>query len=173
MLKHGNTPVTEVILHTSATPGSWAKGKTAAQAVAEIDRWHKDRGWRGIGYHRVVMPNGEIGKGRPFNKIGAHVKGHNTGSVGICIIPQVTVEKRGRFEDFYTERQRAAVKRIISELGKQADIKKVSGHNQYANKLCPGFTVVSDEWMPKAAPMIPKAPDLWSRILAMFRGQTT
>jgi N-acetyl-anhydromuramyl-L-alanine amidase AmpD len=64
-----------------------------------IDQWHRQRGWNGIGYHFVitngVLKSGEkytpfhdglIQAGRDINKTGAHCKGHNTGSIGICLI---------------------------------------------------------------------------------------
>lgn len=54
--------------------------------VKEIDRWHKQRGWSGIGYHYVIRRNGAIENGRPIEKIGAHVRGHNAYSIGICLV---------------------------------------------------------------------------------------
>lgn len=147
MIYHNNTPVTEVILHTSATPGGWANGMTVLDVVGEIDRWHKERGWKGIGYHRVIMPNGDIGVGRSIYDIGAHVRGHNTGSIGICLIPVRTVMQMGTFDDFYTRQQRESVKQYIKDLKVLTPISKVSGHNEYANKLCPGFNVVDNDWL--------------------------
>jgi hypothetical protein len=66
--------------------------------AAIIDKWHKDRGWRGIGYHYVILngypkfhcyskkADGLIEIGRPIERIGAHCRGHNRDSVGICLI---------------------------------------------------------------------------------------
>lgn len=145
-------PVREVILHTSATPGGWADGKTAAQVVAEIDRWHRDRGWQnGIGYHRIIMPDGEIGIGRSLYQIGAHVREANRGTIGICLIPVRTVPnvmKRGaRFEDYYTTDQRRVLCAYLRELRELTAIERVTGHNDYAPKACPGFQVNGAEWL--------------------------
>lgn len=144
-------PVREAVLHTSATPGGWADGKTAAQVVAEIDRWHKGQGWSGIGYHRIIMPDGEIGVGRSLYQIGAHVKERNRGTIGICLIPVKTVPnvmKRGAtFADYYTPEQRTALCAYLRDLRKLTPINKVSGHNEYAPKSCPGFTVNGAEWL--------------------------
>lgn len=138
--------VREVILHTSATPGDWWKGKSVADMRAEIDRWHReDRGWRMIGYHAVVAPDGSWAQGRAWNQIGAHVVERNRGAVGICMIPVATIEKMGRFEDFYTGAQRRAVMTLISTL---PGIRWVTGHNDYAAKLCPGFKVRDEDWLP-------------------------
>jgi hypothetical protein len=147
MIFHGRTPVTEVILHTSATPTGWANGKTAQDVVEEFDRWHKDRGWSGIGYHRIFMPSGEMGVGRSLWDTGAHVRGHNTGTIGICLIPEVFVDTIGRFSDFYTKQQEIALREYMRSLLEYTDIQKVSGHNDYAAKNCPCFKVKTSDWL--------------------------
>lgn len=163
MIKHGPTPVTEVILHTSATPGDWHEGKTVDQMRDEIDRWHRDRGWKGIGYHRVVAPDGSMAEGRSIYKPGAHVKGRNTGTIGICMIPVKTHKGIKEFETYFTEAQRRTVKRYIADLAKLTPISKVTGHNDYAAKECPGFKVrSSSDWLPAPVrhPMPPLPPDV-------------
>lgn len=158
MIKHSKTPVTEVILHTSATPGAWARGKTADQMRDEIDRWHRNQGWAGIGYHRVIAPDGTVALGRSIYTPGAHVSGHNTGTIGVCLIPSrdVSGARIGQFADYYTEAQRQAVRDYIAELAELTPIAKVSGHNDYTSaKTCPGFKVRSADWMPAAKPAQP------------------
>lgn len=140
-------PVHEAILHTSATKGNWWKKKTADQMRDEIDRWHKDRGWKGIGYHRVIAPNGDIALGRSIYEIGAHVKERNRGTVGICLIPVKTIEAMGTFETFYTPEQKVALLNYLNDLMDLTEIKWITGHNQYANKLCPGFLVQDAAWL--------------------------
>ncbi len=140
-------PVHEVILHTSATPGAWQRGKTANQMRDEIDQWHRARGWRKIGYHRVFAPDGSIAIGRSLWKIGAHVKERNRGTIGICMIPSHDHHGITRFEDYFTEAQRVHVKAYITELRALTDIKWVTGHNDYAPKECPGFKVRSEDWL--------------------------
>jgi N-acetylmuramoyl-L-alanine amidase len=138
--------VREVILHTSATNGDWHDGKTVDQMRAEIDRWHRvDRGWRKIGYHAVIAPDGSFAQGRAFTEIGAHVAERNRGTIGICMIPVATILKMGNFEDFYTPAQRSAVRNLIKTL---PGILWVTGHNDYAPKLCPGFKVQDADWLP-------------------------
>lgn len=141
-------PVNEVVLHTSATPGDWWKGFKDVDAMRdEIRLWHvRDRGWRDIGYQRVFAPDGSIAIGRSITEIGAGVRGHNRGVVHLCMIPVNTVDKMGRFADFYTAAQRKAVLGYIKELEKLAGPLRVSGHNDYAPKLCPGFKVRSSDW---------------------------
>ena len=72
--------IKSIILHCSATP----EGKDFT--VADITRWHKERGFRTIGYHYVVYRDGTVHKGRPVEQIGAHCEGHNKDSISVCYI---------------------------------------------------------------------------------------
>ncbi|MEP2782148.1 MAG: N-acetylmuramoyl-L-alanine amidase [Pseudoruegeria sp.] len=137
--------VREAIIHCSATPKSWANGKSIDQMVSDIRGWHKERGWRDIGYHRIIAPNGDVGVGRSLWDIGAHVRGRNRGTVGICLIGPG--EPVGKFEDHFTVAQKIALKSYLKELRKLTDLIKVSGHNDYAAKACPGFKVETAEWL--------------------------
>lgn len=126
--------IDEIILHCSATP----EGRDVS--VATIRKWHKDRGWSDIGYHYVIYLDGSIHKGRSVERIGAHVKGHNRGTIGICYVGGV--DSKMKAKDTRTDAQKKAIVTLIKEL--KADypaIKKVSGHNEYAAKACPSFKV--------------------------------
>lgn len=59
-----------------------AQAKTCS--VEDIHQWHLKRGWSGIGYHFFIKKDGTIYQGRPENTIGAHAKGANSDSIGIC-----------------------------------------------------------------------------------------
>lgn len=54
--------------------------------VAEIRRWHIARGFNDVGYHFVIRRDGEVEMGRTLETIGAHCKGHNTNSIGTCLV---------------------------------------------------------------------------------------
>lgn len=69
-------PIRRIVIHCTASP--------TTTTAADVDRWHKERGWSGIGYHWLVSAGGLIEAGRPEDQVGAHVYGHNTGSIGIC-----------------------------------------------------------------------------------------
>ncbi len=73
----GKRKISKVIVHHSAS--------SVDTTVEDIDRWHKARGWSGIGYHWVLLEDGTFAKGRSENRQGAHCKGHNKDSIGICI----------------------------------------------------------------------------------------
>lgn len=135
-------PVTEIILHCADTRPEWMAGHPIAEKVAEIRRWHvKQRGWRDIGYHWVIDRDGTFAIGRRETEIGAHVEGHNRGTIGICLLGGYGASASDPFEKNFTAAQAAAVKRLISVIKGRTAIEKVSGHNDYAAKACPGFKV--------------------------------
>ncbi len=146
--------VREVCLHTAATPGNWWIGKSGDDVLNAFWGWHvHGNKWRKIGYHRVVMPDGNIlhdngRRLRSLYEIGAGVRGHNRGVIHICMVPVNTHAGIKRFEDYFTPAQRKAVVGYIHELSALTDIRLVSGHNDYTNaKECPGFRVKTGDWV--------------------------
>ena len=71
-----------IVIHCTATKASAMDSVTAA----DVDRWHKARGWRGIGYHFVIEADGNISPGRAINERGAHVRGYNDVSIGVALV---------------------------------------------------------------------------------------
>lgn len=133
-------PVTEIILHCAGTRADWMFGRPLAEKVAEIRRWHvQQRGWRDIGYHWIIDRDGTVAAGRPETTIGAHVEGHNRGTIGICLLGGHGASADDGFGKNFTVAQGAAVKRLIGGIKARTAIRKVSGHNDYAAKACPGF----------------------------------
>jgi N-acetyl-anhydromuramyl-L-alanine amidase AmpD len=96
--------------------------------------------WNDIGYHFVIKRNGAIENGRPVTEVGAHCNGHNTGTIGICMVGGIS--ETGRPENNFTKSQFETVQQLVYTLVKQfPGIIKLSGHNDYANKACPCFNV--------------------------------
>lgn len=54
-------------------------------SVADIHELHLSKGWAGIAYHKVILPDGTVAEGRPENMIGAHALGANPRSIGIVV----------------------------------------------------------------------------------------
>lgn len=124
----------EIIIHCSAT----IEGKD--YSVETIRGWHKQRGFRDIGYHFVIHPDGKMSTGRPIDKAGAHAKDHNKNSIGICYIGGLDRDKKAK--DTRTTEQKIKLIEVIKWLKTiYPTITKVSGHNQYSNKACPCFSV--------------------------------
>ena len=125
--------ITEIIIHCSAT----REGQ--AFTAKDIDRWHRQQGYTMIGYHYVILLNGTVEKGRPIKQIGAHCKGHNAHSIGICYIGGL--DQSGNPCDTRTEQQRHAMKKLIETLLVRYKNATVHGHREFANKDCPCFNI--------------------------------
>lgn len=122
-------------------------------SVEDIDRWHRDRGMNGVGYHYVIRLDGSVEKGRSEEKVGAHCLGWNERSVGICYIGGL--DAAGQPADTRTDMQKKAMRRLIEDLRRRYRIVAVMGHrdtspdlngdgviepNEYI-KWCPCFDV--------------------------------
>ena len=131
--------ITEIILHTTATAPGWMEGHSAQAKVKEIRRWHVDRKFSDIGYHFVIDRDGEVAKGRPIEQTGAHVKGRNTGTIGIALVGGRDGKATDKFRDNYTDAQERGLIKLIRFLHENYGVVPVTGHNQYAAKECPCF----------------------------------
>jgi N-acetylmuramoyl-L-alanine amidase len=151
-------PLSEIIVHCTATTANWWHDRKTSAKVAEIRLWHvRDRGWKDIGYHFLIDRDGTVTKGRPLEQVGAHVAGHNTGTIGISLFGGHGSNEKDRFDDHFTLAQDKALRALIADLrAKHPTITKVTGHNQYAAKACPGFSV--PQWLADAAPAPKPAP---------------
>lgn len=125
--------IKEIIIHCSATP----EGRN--WTIKDIERDHKSKGYKKVGYHYVICLDGTIEKGRAESEVGAHCKGHNAKSIGICYVGGL--DKNRRPKDTRTEAQRASMKRLIGELQERYPDAGIHGHNEFANKACPCFDV--------------------------------
>lgn len=144
--------ITHVVIHYTAT---YADQDLSA---ADIDRMHRARGWKMIGYHWIVRRDGTVEQGRPESMVGAHVGGQNTGKIGISWIgglDRATGANKG--VDNRTPAQTDALIELIRDLLKRYPGAKVVGHRDLAATQCPGFDVpawwarVQDETVPPAS----------------------
>jgi len=125
--------INRIIIHCSATPPDMDIG------AQTIKKWHLQRGWRDIGYHIVILRNGDVQLGRPIREAGAHTRGYNSDSVGVCLVGGI--DKRGNAQFNFTRAQMKTLHKQICELKKDYDIKDVAGHNEFSAKACPSFDV--------------------------------
>lgn len=129
--------INKIIIHCADTPPSMDIG------TAEIRQWHTDpvpkgRGWKDIGYHYVIRRNGVIEKGRDDEDIGAHVTGHNTDSIGICMVG-------GKPMTNFTKAQWKTLEVLVTDLKVKYPKASVNGHNTFeSKKTCPTFDV--EDW---------------------------
>ena len=115
-------------------------------SVAQIDTWHRDRGFRfGVGYHYVVRRNGEIEAGRPEWLVGAHCKNHNKYSIGVCY--EGGLNARGQPEDTRTPEQKAALRTLLADLHRRYPRAVIVGHHDLnPMKACPCIKNVTQEY---------------------------
>lgn len=123
--------ITKIIVHCTATP----RGRAVTRA--DVDRWHRQRGFDGIGYHYLVGLDGEIWPGRPEEKIGAHCRGHNADSIGVCYVGGCDDSLRPA--DTRTRAQRAALRSLLRELRRRYPAARIHSHSEFAAKACPSF----------------------------------
>jgi N-acetylmuramoyl-L-alanine amidase len=136
-------PLKEIIVHCTATRPDWWATRTLNQQVAEIRRWHvEERKWKDIGYHFLIGRSGAVAPGRPLERVGAHVEGHNTNTIGVALFGGHGSAATDPFSRNFTPEQDVALRKLIDDLRSQyPSITKVTGHNNYARKACPGFDV--------------------------------
>ena len=139
MSKFRKKPI-EVILHCSDSDNK----KYNALAIHRDHLTRDNNTWGGCGYHFVIEDTGRIVRARPLKYIGSHCKegGRNSYSIGICVM--------GRWKLFNPE-QAQSLKHLLIKLGFAREIrcglglkslKRISGHNRYANdRTCPNFIV--------------------------------
>ena len=124
--------IDKIIIHCSATP------ETVHFDASRIDKWHRDRGWSGIGYHYVILLDGTIEYGRDIKKTGAHTLGHNTGSIGICYIGGMD-KNMDNAKDTRTDAQKESLLLLLKTLKKLHPQATIHGHNNFSSKKCPSF----------------------------------
>lgn len=129
-----------IVVHCSDTPPDMDIGK------AEIDQWHKQRGWSGIGYHFVIRRDGMVEKGRDLSEEGAHARGYNH-CPGVCLVGGAKRLEDGslKAESNFTRYQLEALVSLIDFIREYAsDVKlDVVGHHDLpgVDKECPSFNV--------------------------------
>ena len=129
--------ITEIIIHCSATR------EGVYYDEVDIDRWHRNLGWKEIGYHYVVLLNGQIERGRAEKDYGAHCYGHNENSIGICYIGGL--DNKLEAKDTRTPLQKIALITLLKKLKEDYPEAKILGHRDTgAQKECPCFDAIKE-----------------------------
>ncbi len=126
--------INDIIIHCTATP----QGREVT--IDELRRWHRQRGFADVGYHYLVHLDGTVEAGRPLAKAGAHCLGHNAHSIGIAYAGGCRSDGTTP-ADTRTPAQRTALQKLTLQLLRQYPGAGVHGHNDYAAKACPSFSV--------------------------------
>ena len=130
-MKPHTQDITRLVVHHSAT-------SVDDTTVDDIRKWHViDNGWDAIGYHWVITGLGILHYTRPITMQGAHAKGFNNGSLGVCLIGNnEEQENRWRREQLYALHSLwLAISRVIKDLD-------VYGHRDITDRtVCPGIDI--------------------------------
>lgn len=127
-------PISGLVVHCSATPAG------RPFRAADIDRWHRENGWNGIGYHFVIPLDGSIEPGRDLDVAGAHVSGHNARTIGICYVGGMNAQNTAPL-DTLSARQSDALEILLLGLRAKWPNTTIRGHRDYPKvaKACPSL----------------------------------
>jgi len=127
-----------IVVHCAATNPNMDIG------AIEIRKWHLAKNWSDIGYHNVIRRNGALEHGRDLTISGAHARGHNKRSIGVCLVGGVDTENEP--ENNFTEAQMTTLRGYLDTLLEIFPNAKLMGHRDLpdVNKACPSFDV--REW---------------------------
>ncbi len=124
--------VKRIIVHHSESDFGSAK---------QFHDWHLAKGWAGVGYHFVIgngngADDGEIQIGRLALYQGAHCRGQNSDSIGICLVGSFTSRHP-------SEKQLAALEHLIATLCDAYKLDPngeavITGHRDWNETSCPG-----------------------------------
>ena len=107
----------------------------------DIDKWHKAKGWKCIGYNWVIDLDGTIEKGRDEKEVGAHCSGYNKNSIGVVYVGGLASDGKTP-KDTRTPAQKEAMWKLVRELITRYPDAQVKGHNEVTkSKACPCFDV--------------------------------
>ncbi len=128
-----NDAVHSIVLHHTGKPAASLRSARAEAAyMRAIEHEHLLQGWWAIGFHYVVMPSGRVFEGRPPGAMGAHAKGHNSGTLGVALAG-----------DFETEQPTPqALHALEGLLAGLPDVPVVS-HSELAARACPGRNLLA------------------------------
>ena len=133
-----------IIIHCTAT----REGQDVH--ASDVDKWHKERGFQMIGYNYLIDLDGTVETGRPMTMSGAHTKGWNSRSVGVCYVGGL--DKQGNPKDTRTPAQKKALNELVYKLlDKYPDVTKIIGHRDTSPDLNGDGKITPNEWI-KACP---------------------
>ena len=132
--------IDHIIIHCSATR------EGSSLSVEELEKMHRRRGFRGIGYHYYIRRDGTVTNTCPLEVIGAHCKGNNAHSVGICY--EGGLDARGNPKDTRTPEQRSAMHLLVAQLLKRFKNNVcICGHRDLSPDLNGDGVIEPEEWV--------------------------
>lgn len=115
----------------------------------DLDLCHRRRGFNGVGYHFYIRKNGDIKTTRPVAKVGAHAKGHNGSSIGVCY--EGGLDAHGRPKNTLTSWQCHSLRVLVAVLLRDYPNSRVCGHRDLSPDRNGNGEIEPEEWV-KACP---------------------
>ena len=131
--------ITLIILHCSATRST--QRYTLEQCRAD----HRRRGWKDIGYHYYSTRDGTVHNGRPLHETGAHCRGHNSHSIGICY--EGGLNDKGLAADTRTTAQRHSMRQLLEELHRRFPDALILGHRDLSPDTDRDGRITPEDWL--------------------------
>lgn len=131
--------INRIVIHCSATK------ETQQYEPAQMLRDHKARGFTTYGYHYYVRRTGAIVPLRPEEQPGAHAKGFNAHSIGVCY--EGGLSAFGKAKDTRTDPQRAAMHELVDSLLRKYPGSMVVGHRDLSPDIDGDGIVEPNEWI--------------------------
>ena len=131
--------ITLIVLHCSATR------TTQKYTFRQCREDHLGRGYKDIGYHYYISRDGQVHEGRPLWQVGAHCKGHNQHSIGICY--EGGLDSLGTPCDTRTRAQRQSLRALLTRLHDQFPTAIILGHRDLSPDLDGNGRITPEEWM--------------------------
>ena len=121
-----------IVVHCSATCCN------RPYPVTALIRDHRDR-FGFTGYHYYITRDGTVYQTRHEQLVGAHAKGYNQHSLGVCY--EGGLDEHGNAADTRTPKQKRALLRLLCRLKKAHPDARILGHRDLPNvaKACPCF----------------------------------
>ncbi|TNG92271.1 N-acetylmuramoyl-L-alanine amidase [Pasteurellaceae bacterium USgator11] len=152
-------PTNKIVIHCSATQNGKSLRTKSQTAAQRIDDWHAKRGFKRaaksaslfnphlqhVGYHFVIDTDGTVETGRQVGETGAHVKGHNLHSVGICLVGGITID--GKNFGRYTTKQWQSLHLLLRQLEAKYPNANIFGHRDLSPDTNNNGKVDKWEWL--------------------------
>lgn len=127
-----------IVIHCSATRAD------VPLSPRQLDEIHRQRGFDGCGYHYYVRRDGEIYTMRPVDRPGAHAKGYNQHSIGVCY--EGGLDEQGRPADTRTELQKRSLRVLVRVLAMDFQTRRIVGHRDLSPDLDGDGVIEPEEW---------------------------
>lgn len=124
--------ITKVIDHHTWLPSVSQYGEHSWRGVQLFHRIERE--WSDIGYHIGISPDGTICLLRPVSRSGGHTLGHNSNSIGLCMLGNYD---KGHDDPTEIMALGAEVTALLCKRYKLT-APDVWFHRDFANKSCPG-----------------------------------